>query len=146
MFKYEKCLIVKCFSSALCHYFIIFANSTFLCRFCRFCFLVQIPVFAPILPSSTNFYVISCRSMKISTFLCRFHIWCRFHFFLQIQLFVQIPLFVQILLFCADSTFHCGSHCCSKLSSASVENTENTLNIIIIIVCKNKFNLFILTN
>ena len=97
------------------------ADSAFLCRFCflfkfgflvqvpllcRFHFLVQVLLFVQILSSSTNFCMISCRSIKIplfhadctfhadSAFLCRFSVLCRFHFFVQILLFVQIPLLI----------------------------------------------------
>ena len=66
MFQYEKHLIVKCFSSALCH-FIICTNSTFCAKFGFLCKLklfvqillfMQIPLFMQILFSKkiTGFY------------------------------------------------------------------------------------------
>ena len=61
-FKYEKCLIVKCFSSALCHFIICAKNSTFCADstfhadtafLCRFHFLFQILLFCAKSPFSS---------------------------------------------------------------------------------------------
>ena len=91
VFQYTECLIVKCFSSALCC----------LHHLCKFCFLVQILLFVQIplsfagstfcADSAFQYKFLLCRSVKIllscadSAFLCRFCFCalcalCKFHF------------------------------------------------------------------